>query len=88
MFRINNIKTPLDADKTAIKNQAADLCGLKPTELKDFQISKKSTDARNKNNVHFVYSVDFSTSITPKNIQNIEQISAPEVLKYKIKKTS
>ncbi len=79
---------PLDADEADLKKQAADLCGLNPAKLIDFRISKKSVDARNKNNVHFVYSVDFSSHIESKNILNIEQIKEPELLEFKIKKTA
>ena len=87
MYRINNIKSPLGADKTALKKQAADLCGLDENDLNDFQISKKSVDARNKNNVHFVYSVDFSAVKKPLINPNLEEISAPQPLIFNIKKT-
>ena len=79
---------PLAADEAKIKKQTADFCGLKPDNIKDFHISKKSVDARNKNNVHYVYSVDFSSDVAPKSEQNIEQIEAPELLNFKIKKSA
>ena len=87
MFRINNLKMPLNTNLAELKKQASALCALKPNDLDDFHISKKSVDARNKNNVHFVYSVDFSSHIEPKIKQNIEQIELPEKLHFKIKKT-
>ncbi len=86
MYRINNIKMPLDADIRKIKKCIANECNIKESDLHDFRISKKSVDARNKNNVHFVYSVDFSSNIPPKNKQNIEEILPSEPLNLKIKK--
>lgn len=88
MFRINNLKMPLQADERQIKKQAAKSVGLKETELTDFLISKKSVDARNKADVHFVYSVDFSSSKQLKSGTIIEKIEKPETLQLKISKTS
>ena len=46
-------------------------------------------DARNKNNVHFVYSVDFDAENIQLTTQDndIEQLPAPEILSFKIKNT-
>ena len=87
MLKLNNLKMPLDAGIKQIKKCAAQECGLNESDLQNFRISKKSVDARNKNNVHFVYSVDFSSDVPPKNKQNIEEILPSEPLNFKIKKT-
>jgi uncharacterized FAD-dependent dehydrogenase len=88
MLKLNNLKMPLGADIKQIKKCAAQECGLNESDLQNFRISKKSVDARNKNNVHFVYSVDFSSDVPPKNKQNIEEILPAEPLKFKIKKST
>ena len=64
MLRINNISMPLNASEQQLKQKAAQKLGVKETELQDFTVSKKSVDARNKNNVHFVYSVDCNSAST------------------------
>ena len=79
---------PLGADENSLKKQTADLCGIKVGDIENFRISKKSVDARNKNNVHFVYSVDFSSKIALENVADIEEILPAEPLNFKIKKTA
>ena len=54
MLRINNISMPLNASEQQLKQKAAQKLGVKENELQNFTVSKKSVDARNKNNVHFV----------------------------------
>ena len=88
MLRVNNLKLPLNADIKQIKKQVAQECCLKETDLQNFKISKRSIDARNKNNVHFVYSVDFSSKVIPQNHKNIEEILPAEPLNFKIKKSA
>ncbi len=84
MLRINNISMPLNANEQQLKQKAAQKLGVKETELQNFAVSKKSVDARNKNNVHFVYSVDCmaQTSVTDKDIEQLPEI---EPLIYNIK---
>ena len=60
MIRIANIKVPLDGNE-----EAPLLCALKKlradrSQVKEWRVSKKSVDARDKGNVHFVMSVDLS----------------------------
>ena len=60
MIRIANIKVPLEGDgetplKLALKKIKADI-----SQVKSWRISKKSVDARDKGDVHFVMSVDVS----------------------------
>ena len=54
MLRINNLKQPLDVTEAKLKSATAAKLKCKPADLRDFRISKKSVDARNKQNVHFV----------------------------------
>ena len=60
MIRIANIKVPLEGEgeaplKLALKKSKADI-----SQVKSWRISKKSVDARDKGDVHFVMSVDVS----------------------------
>lgn len=85
MLRINNIKLSLNSEIGDIKKAAADKLCCKPDELADFKITKKSVDARNKHNVHFVYSVDCDVNKNVVGDKDIEAITTIEVLNYKIK---
>lgn len=84
MLRINNISMPLNTNEQQLKQKAAQKLGVKETELQNFAVSKKSVDARNKNNVHFVYSVDCEaqTNIADKDIEQLPEIAS---LVYNIK---
>lgn len=84
MLRINNISMPLEADEQKLRQKVAARLGIKETELKNFKVSKKSVDARNKNNVHFVYSADCQNSVQIQD-KDIEQLAEPEKLVFRIK---
>lgn len=56
MIRISNIKISLDDTENDLKKKVEKL--LKGFKIKSMVISKKSIDARKKNDVHYVYSVD------------------------------
>ena len=84
MLRINNISMPLNANEQQLKQKAAQKLGVNETELQDFTVSKKSVDARNKNNVHFVYSVDCNSASTMRD-KDIEQLPEVEKLTFNIK---
>ena len=89
MFRINNLQAPLNATSEDIKKLATEKLNRSDAKITNFGISKKSVDARNKNNVHFVYSVDFDAENIQLTTQDndIEQLPAPEILSFKIKNT-
>ena len=84
MLRINNISLPLNATEQQLKQKAAQKLGVKETELQNFAVSKKSVDARNKNNVHFVYSIDCNSSSLVRD-KDIEQLPVVEHLTFNIK---
>ena len=85
MLRINNISLPLAADLSELKNAAAQKLNCSAAALKDFRLSKKSVDARNKRNVHFVYSVDCQVDGNIPSSPDIETLPVEEPLKFKIK---
>ena len=84
MLRINNISMPLNASEQQLKQKAAQKLGVNENELQNFTVSKKSVDARNKNNVHFVYSVDCNSASTVRD-KDIEQLPEVEKLTFNIK---
>ncbi len=58
MLRINEIRLPLDHDTTALENAILKRLGIAKSALTVFSIFKRSHDARKKNAMLFVYSVD------------------------------
>lgn len=85
MLRINNLKMPLYATPDDLKQATAQKLNCNLPDITDFHISKKSVDARNKGNVHFVYSVDCNDVNLNFTDKDIEHILPPEKLVYKIK---
>lgn len=65
MKRINNITLSLNSDEKQLIKKAARKLGVSPDSIKDYTIIKKAIDARNKNNVFFVYTIDVSTTPRP-----------------------
>ena len=90
MIRVNGIKADLDADMAALKEIVSMKTGLAPEYILKLRIAKRSVDARNKTNVHFVYSLDMdvdgdedyiSTILAWKDIELIKQIPEVEIPK-------
>ena len=61
MIRINQIKLPLDAGEEQLPVLAAKLLRIAPSSIEEWHIHKKAVDARKKQDVHFVYSIDLRT---------------------------
>lgn len=59
MIRISDIKIGLDDTEADLKKKVLRLLGVK--SVKSFSISKKSIDARKKNDIFYVYSADVET---------------------------
>jgi uncharacterized protein len=60
MLRLNSLPLPLDSGERELRLAAAKKLSVKAEELLSLRIVKKSVDARDKGDVHFVYSVDVS----------------------------
>lgn len=58
MIRVGSIKAPLEANKEQLIDIVVKKTGIKKNTIKEFKIHKKSIDARDKKNVHFVYTFD------------------------------
>lgn len=56
MIVVSNIKASVEATLEQLKSIVTKKTGIKIDSIKSFKISKKSIDARDKNDVHFVYS--------------------------------
>lgn len=60
MIRINQIKLPIEASEDRLKSKIASIIKTKDYKLE--RIVKKSLDARNKDNLMYIYAVDISSS--------------------------
>lgn len=60
MIQINQLNLRPGHTMEDVKRKAAKLAGVKPELLQEFQIMKKSIDARKKPDIFFSYTVQFS----------------------------
>lgn len=76
MKRLTNIVIGLD-DEARLKEIAAKAAGLKISEVAAFHIVKRSVDARHKDNIKLVFTVDIGDIDKPQEIYKIKPINAP-----------
>lgn len=80
MITINNIKLPVESDEGELKNVIERIIG---TRINSFKILHRSIDARKKDNILFVYSVEVSTNNEQKILsRKNKDISASDTQKY------
>lgn len=72
MLRLHNIKLPLSYSGQSLAQTAAKALGVSQSAVAHCEISKKSVDARKKNDVCFVVALD----VTLKNPQDEKRIAA------------
>lgn len=77
MIRLNEIKMPLDSSLDALKRKAAKLLKIKTEDIQTFKISKKSVDARKKDNICFTYAVDVETIHNEDAL--VQRVSSPKI---------
>lgn len=58
MIRINQIKLPIEAKEKELKQAISKSIRVKPEEIREYIIRKRSIDARKKNEIKFIYAVD------------------------------
>ena len=60
MIRIQNIPLPVDGGLELLRKRAARELGVRPGALEELTLVRQSIDARKKQDVHYVYTVDVS----------------------------
>ena len=60
MIRIQNIPLPIGGDLELLQKRAARILGVRPGEIEALALARQSIDARKKQDVHYVYTVDVS----------------------------
>ena len=58
MIRISNLPLPLNGDLDQLRRRAARALGVRPGALGELELVRQSIDARRKNDVHYVYTVE------------------------------
>ncbi len=58
MLRLSNLSLPLDYTEASLRSAVLRKCSLRPEELLSMSVFRRSVDARDKSDVHFVLSVD------------------------------
>lgn len=58
MYRIYQLKLPVEHDKTAMKAAIAAFLGISADRINSYSVFRRSIDARDKSELHYVYSVD------------------------------
>ncbi len=96
MLRIYNIPVSLDEKKESLGKIVSKYLGLPKNKIKDAFLFKASIDARDKNNIHFVYCIDIITDNETKVLKKFNKSKKKIVLvkdnksyinKYKTLKT-
>ena len=73
MLRITNVKVDVKHDLNDVIKIIKELLNI--TDVSDVRINNKSIDARNKNNIKYVYSIDFnSDDILDAEIENYKNL--------------
>lgn len=84
MIRITDIRLNLDEKQDDLFGKVKDK--YNPKNIRDFKISKKSLDARRKNDIHYVYAVDFCAENEKDLIKKYKNIQQIENKPYKFPK--
>ena len=82
MYRISNIKIRKNLNNKEILHYAVKQKKININDILDWHISKKSIDARKKDDVHYNYSIDISLKNENKyhhKLDKIKEISFPKI---------
>ncbi len=60
MIRVGNIRLPVDGDLELLRKRTAQALGVRPGALGKLEIVRQSIDARNRRDVHYLYTVELS----------------------------
>ncbi len=85
MLRLTNLSVPLDYTEDSLKLILLKKLRLSPDQLLSFTVSRRSIDARNKQDVHFVLSVDLklkNEQSVLKHSKNLAPVQNPDKSKH------
>lgn len=88
MLRLNNIKIPLDFNFSRLEKFLACKFNIAEKNIKSVRLAKKSVDARKKNDVHFIISVDISAKGEGALLKKLKNAIPVEPFEYRLPKIS
>lgn len=83
MLRVSNIKIPIEHSEKMLKDVVANFLGVNSEEFIEFEIISQGLDARKKNDIFYVYSVDILIKNETK-YENLKNVRIVEKEKYEI----
>lgn len=83
MLRIFDISLPLDYNDDTIKSIICNKFKLKPNCIKGISLYRRSVDARNKNNIHFICTIDIDTKNEGSILNKYSNSKISKATKYK-----
>lgn len=83
MIRISNISYPIEMPEERLIEYISKKYKIK--SIKAFEISKKSIDARRKNDIHYVYTVDIASDNESRLLKQIKNASKINEKRYKFR---
>ena len=87
MIRLNNVHIPLDYNNEILKNKVAKELKINKAAIKNVSLFRRSIDARKKDNIYFLCSVDVETDTNEdKLIKKCKNAAKAEKFTYKVKK--
>jgi hypothetical protein len=89
MLRASEIKLYLSQSERQLPQVLAKQLGISQEDIKSWKIYKKSIDARKKDNIHFIYSIDFSIDDEEKLLKrpSVKGVARAESISFDYKST-
>ena len=84
MIRLSNLNVSLDFDFDGLKKLCAEKLNIPETDMKEVSLSRKSVDARRKNDIHFTLSVDIKAKQENVLIKKHKNVSPVQHFNYEI----
>lgn len=78
MLRLTNLNVPLDHTEDSLRSLVLKKTGLDSASLRSFEITKRSVDARDKGDVHFVMSLDLTVKDEASALRRCKSLSRVE----------
>ena len=80
MIRIQDIKLTLEEDSSQLLVKAAKKLKIKPSDITSYRIFKEAVDARKKDAIVLVYTLDLETTKEKQLLEKFPQLQAPNII--------
>lgn len=77
MILVSGVRLPFCEEEGAAVEKARKAARLKPSQIRDSYIYKRSLDARHREDIRFVYTVAFQTELDER--RHVERLSSPQI---------